>query len=207
MKLDNTVLKIEDLGAGSKNSSSNERTIRQLIKNSAKAPKYGQLLFRLVNYVEAKNIIELGTSLGMSTLYLANSRRYSNVYTLEGSKEIAKKAKDNFNKMQLKNIEVINGNFDNTLTPLLDKLQKVDFVFFDGNHKEKPTLHYFEKCLSKVHNNTVFVFDDIYWSEEMTSAWKVIKANKKVTMTIDVFEMGIVFFRKELPKQDLVINY
>lgn len=207
LKLDNTVLLIEDLGAGSKKNASNKRTVRQLIKNSAKAPKYGQLLFRLANYIEADNILELGTSLGMSTLYLANSRRYSKIYTLEGSEEIAKTAKDNFNKMKLKNIELIKGNFNKTLKPLLDKLTKVDFVFFDGNHKEKPTIEYFEKCLTKIHNNTIFVFDDIYWSEEMTRAWETIKSNNKVTTTIDIFEMGIVFFKAELPKQHLVINY
>lgn len=207
LKLDNTILQIEDFGAGSKTNTSNKRTVRQLIKTSAKAPKYGQLLFRLANYFEVENIIELGTSLGMSTLYLANSRRYADLYTLEGSAEIAKKAKDNFNKMQLNSIKIITGNFDDTLTPLLDKLEKIDFVFFDGNHKEEPTLQYFEKCLTKIHNNTIFVFDDIYWSKEMTSAWQTIKANKRVTITLDIFEMGIVFFRKELPKQDLIINY
>ena len=207
LKLDSTVLEIKDLGAGSKGNSSSKRSVSELIKNSAKAPKYGQLLFRLANYFEAENIIELGTSLGMSTLYLANSRRYSTIYSLEGSAEIAKKASENFSKMKLTNIKMIEGNFDDTLSPLLEKLEKVDFVFFDGNHKELPTLEYFENCLSKVHNNTIFVFDDIYWSEEMTSAWQKIKANKKVTTTIDVFEMGIVFFRKELPKQNLIINY
>ncbi len=207
LKLDNTILHIEDLGAGSKTNSSDKRTVRQIIKSSSKAPKYGQLLFRLANYFEVDNIIELGTSLGISTLYLANSRRYSKIYTLEGSKEIAKKAKANFKKMKLNNIEIITGNFDATLTPLLDKLEKIDFVFFDGNHKEKPTLQYFEKCLAKIHNNTIFVFDDIYWSQEMTNAWQTIKAHQKVTTTIDIFEMGIVFFKKELPKQNLIIKY
>lgn len=207
LKMNNKEVVIEDLGAGSKNSKSDKRTIRQIIKSSAKAPKYGQLLFRLANHFAANNIIELGTSLGISTSYLGKARKSSTIYTIEGATNIAKLAKQNFKKLKLKNIEVIEGNFDTTLQPLLNKIEKVDFVFFDGNHKEKATLNYFNQCLEKVHNNTIFVFDDIYWSEGMTSAWEIIKKSNRVTVTIDVFELGIVFFKKELPKQDFVIKY
>lgn len=207
LKMNNDEVVIDDLGAGSKNNNSNKRTVRQIIKSSAKVPKYGQLLFRLANHFAVENIIELGTSLGISTAYLGKSRKSSAIYTLEGAPNIAKLAKQNFKKLKLNNINVIEGNFDDTLQPLLDQLEKVDFVFFDGNHKEEATLNYFSQCLEKIHNNTIFVFDDIYWSEGMTTAWENIKKNNKVTVTIDVFELGIVFFRKELPKQDFVIKY
>jgi len=207
LKLDKTKIEVLDLGAGSKKNNDNKRSIRQIITQSAKAPKYGQLLFRLVNYLNCNIIVEIGTSLGMTTLYLANAKRYGKIYTLEGSPEIALKAKQNFKKLNLKNITLIEGDFNNTLPTLLQKLKQIDFVFFDGNHTQEATLNYFAKCLEKKHNNTVFVFDDIYWSEGMTAAWEKIKKHKEVTTTIDIFEMGIVFFRKELPKQDLVIKY
>ncbi len=207
LKMNNEEVVVEDLGAGSKNNNSNKRTVREIIKSSAKAPKYGQLLFRLANYFEVNNVIELGTSLGISTAYLGKARKTSSIYTLEGAPNIAKLAKQNFKKLKLSNIKIIEGNFDKTLPHLLNQLEKVDFVFFDGNHKEEATLNYFNQCIEKTHNNTIFVFDDIYWSEGMTTAWEKIKENDQVTVTIDVFEMGIVFFRKELPKQDFVIKY
>jgi predicted O-methyltransferase YrrM len=207
LKMNTTKVSIEDLGAGSKKNKTNERTVRQIITSSAKAPKYGQLLFRLANYLEINNAIELGTSLGISTAYIKKARKSAQVYTLEGAPNIVKLAEENFNLLKLKKLEVIEGNFDQTLQPLLDQLEKVDFVFFDGNHKEAATLNYFNQCLTKVHNDTVFVFDDIYWSEGMTNAWEIIKRNNQITLTIDVFELGIVFFKKDLSKQNLIINY
>lgn len=207
LKMNNEEVLVEDLGAGSKGNNSNKRTVRQIIKSSAKAPKYGQLLFRLANYFEVNNIIELGTSLGVSTAYLGKSRKSATIYTLEGASNIAKLARQNFNKLKLSNIQIVEGNFDTTLPTLLNNLEKIDLVFFDGNHKEEATLNYFNQCLENIHNNTIFVFDDIYWSEGMTSAWQSIKKNSKVTVTVDVFELGIVFFRKELPKQDFIIKY
>ena len=207
LKLNTSKVVIEDLGAGSKKSQSNERTVRQIITSSAKAPKYGQLLFRLANFLEINNAIELGTSLGISTAYIKKARKSAQVYTLEGAPAIVKLAKENFKLLKLKKLEVIEGNFDQTLQPLLDKLETIDFVFFDGNHREEATLNYFNQCLEKAHNDTVFIFDDIYWSEGMTNAWNTIKENDKVTLTIDVFELGIVFFKKDLSKENLIINY
>lgn len=207
LKMNTSKVIIEDLGAGSKNNKSNKRTVRQIIKSSAKAPKYGQLLFRLANYLEINNAIELGTSLGISTAYIKKARKSAQVYTLEGAKNVSKLAKENFKTLKLHKLEVVEGNFDHNLEPLLNKLTDIDFVFFDGNHREEATLNYFNQCLKKIHNNTVFVFDDIYWSEGMTRAWEKIKENNNVTLTIDVFELGVVFFKKEISKQNLVINY
>lgn len=207
LKLDNTKIEVKDLGAGSKKGNNNERSINQIVNSSAKAPKYGQLLFRLANYLEINNAIELGTSLGISTAYIKKARKNSPVYTLEGAPNIVKAAKKNFQILKLKNLEVIEGNFDQTLTPLLERIQTVDFVFFDGNHKHEATLNYFEQCLEKINNNTVFIFDDIYWSEGMTKAWKTIQKNNAVTTTIDIFEMGFVFFNPKLEKQNIIIKY
>lgn len=207
LKLNNTKIEVKDLGAGSKKGNQNERSINQIINSSAKAPKYGQLLFRLANYLEVNNAIELGTSLGISTAYIKKARKNAMVYTLEGAPNIVKVAKRNFQTLKLKKLEVIEGNFDQTLPDLLKRFSTVDFVFFDGNHKHEATLNYFEQCLEKVNNRTVFIFDDIYWSEGMTKAWKTIQKNDRVTTTIDIFEMGFVFFNPELSKQDLIIKY
>jgi len=198
---------IEDHGAGSKVNTSNKRKIKDIAKNTVKAPKYGQLLFRLVNHFKPDAILELGTSLGVSTLYLAGSNRKMKVTTVEGCQNTSKVAQINFDKIGFENIELINANFDHFLPDYLSKTKKLDFVFFDGNHQKEATINYFNWCLEKAHNKTIFVFDDIHWSQGMTEAWEEIKKHPKVTATIDLFFMGIVFFNSDLSKEDFVLRF
>ncbi len=203
----NQEINITDMGAGSTKGIKKARKVKEIALHSAKSAKYGQLLFRLVNHFQPKTILELGTSLGISTSYLASVNSESEIFTIEGSEEIAKIAKNNFQELELTNIRSISGNFDTELPILLDRIDTLDFVFFDGNHRKEPTLRYFEQCLSKATEKSVFVFDDIYWSKEMTEAWEEIKKNAAVSVSIDLFFIGIVFFRKEQAKQHFVIKF
>lgn len=139
----------------------------------------------------------MGTSLGISTLYQAKADGRARVITLEGCPEIAAVAQENFKRLKANNIELMTGNFSTTLPQALRKMQRIDYVFFDGNHRKTATLNYFHEALKYAHEGSVFVFDDIYWSQEMMEAWEEIKAHPQVTLTIDIFYMGIVFFRKE----------
>lgn len=191
------VLAIEDFGAGSTVTKSNERKVSDIARSSLKPKKFGQLMFRMVNYYQANNIIELGTSLGITTSYLASANLKGNVYTFEGAKQVSAIAKQNFNNLSLNNIQVIEGNFDETLQLQLNKMTSADFAFVDGNHRNKPTIRYFEQLLSKSNESSVFIFDDIHWSKEMEEAWKYIQRHSAVTLTIDLFFIGIVFFRRE----------
>ncbi len=200
-------IKITDLGAGSITQKSNFRKVKKIAQQSAKSANYGQLLFRLVNHFQPGTILELGTSLGISTAYLASANSKANIISIEGCPEIAKIASQNFEKLELKNIEQVVGNFDNVLPVILNKQKRLDFVFFDGNHHKEPTLNYFRQCLQNAHEGSVFVFDDINWSSEMREAWLEIKNNNQVTVTIDLFFIGIIFFRKEQAKQHFVIRY
>lgn len=202
------LLLIDDLGAGSAITASNNRTVSSIAKNAAKPAKYGQLLFRMVRFFQPQTIIELGTSLGITTIYLAKANPESSIITMEGAQAIAGVAKENFNQLAVKNIKQVPGNFDETLPPLLDKMEKVDFVFIDGNHRQEPTVQYFSWLLPKITNNSVLVFDDIHWSEEMENAWLTIQQHPAVTATIDLFFIGIVFFRKEFKqKEHFIIRY
>ncbi len=200
-------IEIEDYGAGSKINSSNKRKINDIAKHTLKAPKYGQLLFRLVNRFKPKTVLELGTSLGLSTMYLAGSSQKTNVITVEGCPNTAKVAQINFDKIGFDNIELVNQKFDNFLPNYLNKTDVLDFVFFDGNHQKEATLNYFNQCVEKVKFHTVFVFDDIHWSEGMTEAWEKIKQHPKVTTTIDLYMLGIVFFNTDLSKEDFVLKF
>ncbi len=194
---DKRLLEVTDLGAGSHTTSSKQRSVRSIARSAVTPSRYTQFLFSLVHYLKPKTVLEMGTSLGISTLYQAKADGRAQVITLEGCPEIAAVAQENFKRLKANNIELITGDFENTLPQALHKIQRVDYVFFDGNHRKIPTLNYFHEALKYAHEDSVFVFDDIYWSKEMMEAWEAIKAHPKVTLTIDIFYMGIVFFRKE----------
>jgi len=200
-------IKVTDFGAGSKVMKSNIRKIKDIAKNSAISEKFGEMLFKIIEYYKPQTIIELGTSLGIGTSYLALPNSKAKVYTIEGCPETAKQASKNFKELNIKNISQITGNINKELPNLLNNIKELDFVYFDGNHQKEATLNYFKQCLTKAHNNTIFYFDDIHWSQEMEDAWEEIKANKKVTLTIDLFFSGIVFFKKELSKEDFVVKF
>ena len=204
---DNTVLKVEDLGAGSVVSKTDLRTIASITKNAAKSKKIAQLLFRMVIYYQPFRVLELGTSMGITTSYLSLGNPYGKVTTMEGANEIAEVAKRNLRNLQIRNVEIIDGNFDDTLSSVVRGLSTVDFAFIDGNHRQEPTQRYFEQLLAKTNNDSILVFDDIHWSSEMEAAWETIKKDSAVTCTIDLFFIGIVFFRKEFKeKQHFVIR-
>jgi predicted O-methyltransferase YrrM len=200
-------ISVTDLGAGSKTEKGSERDIRRIAKNSSKQKKYGRLLFRIAKEFKPFEILELGTSLGLSTAYLALGNPKSNVVSVEGCPNISAKANHHLEKLGIKNYKLITGNFDEQLPVYLKTADQLDFVFFDGNHQKQPTINYFEQCLPKIVNDTVFVFDDIHWSKGMEDAWNEIKQNEKVSVSIDLFFMGIIFFKKDLQKQDFVIKF
>jgi predicted O-methyltransferase YrrM len=197
----------EDMGAGSKVHNSAKRKIKDIARYSLKDTKTAQLLFRLVNYFNPRQIVDLGTSLGITTLYLAAPNPNSTVYTFEGCKETLAVARRNFNQFGYTHIRPVAGNIDHSLPECIKKVSSLDFVFFDANHRLAPTLRYFTLCLTKAHTHSVFVFDDIYWSAEMAEAWRQIKAHPQVTLTIDLFRVGLVFFRKEQPKQHFKLRF
>jgi len=197
LKHDKKVLNIQDFGAGSLTTKSNKRTVKSIASTSLSSPSSCKILFRIVNHFKPDTIIEVGTSLGISTLYHHFAALNARLITLEGSDEIAKYAERNFERLEATCIELIRGNFDKTLSIALNKITKLDYLFLDGNHLIAPTLSYFEKCLEFAHEDSIFVIDDIYWSKEMTEAWQKIKDHPKVTLSIDLFFMGLVFFRKE----------
>ncbi|RUA29987.1 MAG: SAM-dependent methyltransferase [Bacteroidetes bacterium] len=200
-------IQFEDLGAGSKKRKTKTPTIKSLAKNSLKPKKYAKLIAQLAQYIEAKSIIELGTSLGTTALYISKLNPKSQIYTIEGSPEIGQIAKQQFNKLNAKNIELIVGNFDDQLQPLLEKIDTVDLIFIDGNHTQEATLRYFELALKYCHDKTLFIFDDIYWSEGMKQAWSTIKNHPKVSLSMDFFFLGVVSINPDFSKEEFLIRY
>ena len=197
-------LNIIDFGTGK---NQRKKLVSTIARTSVKPKKYAELLFRLVNKFSSENILEFGTSLGITTLYLSLPNKNNCIIILEGSPEIAEVARENFEKMKRSNIEIIVGEFDESLPKALSKFKQLDLVFFDGNHRKKPTLSYFNKCLNMATENSIFIFDDIHWSREMEAAWEEIKENTSVTLSIDLFQLGLVFFRKGVVKQHFTLRY
>ncbi|HLK27538.1 MAG TPA: class I SAM-dependent methyltransferase [Puia sp.] len=205
---DATLIEVEDFGAGSSLSKTNQRKVCDIAKHAAKNKKLAQLLFRIANYYQPKSIIELGTSLGISSSYLASANPESSLITIEGSPQIAEIAKNNFQSIGLKNIQSLTGNFDDVLTDVLKNNKTIDLAFIDGNHRKEPTIKYFNQLSEHSTTSSIFIFDDIHWSKEMEEAWGIIKSSVQVTLSIDLFFIGLVFFRKDFKaKQDFTIRF
>jgi predicted O-methyltransferase YrrM len=205
--VDNRMITITDLGAGSLLNNNKQKRVGDIAANALKQPKLAQLLYRLAAHFKPRNIIELGTCLGITTLYLQKAAPDARVYTLEGCPQTAGVANETFKQANLNAVELITGNFDDNLPVVINNLNQLDFVFVDGNHQKDATLKYFEWCLPKVHEDTLLIFDDIYWSEGMKEAWAQIKAHPQVTVTVDLFWIGLVFFKSGRVKEDFLIRY
>ena len=195
------VLKVEDLGAGSKKFRSAGRKVSDIIKFGISTGKQAELIYRLVNFLRPVNCIEMGTSIGLTTMYMCLANTENRVYTLEGSVALGEFASALWKRNKIDNCKMIKGNFDDTLPELLNEIKELGLVYIDGNHTYSATKRYFDEFAKRSNNNTVVILDDIYWSEEMTKAWEEIKSNPKVTCTLDLFDLGIVFFRKEFKEK------
>ena len=198
-------IKVTDFGAGSRVFKSDKRNVSAIAKTAGISIKRAYLLAGIMNYFKAQKSLEIGTSLGIATAAMSLGYPQSNIITLEGCEATAKVAKDNLQKFDLNNIELIVGEFKNTLPNVL-KDNSFQLFFFDGNHQKLATIEYFNQCLQSKQNDSIFIFDDIHWNIEMEEAWGYIINHKEVTISIDTYQWGIVFFRKEQLKEHYIIR-
>jgi len=199
-----TFLEITDFGKGSKYFKNNKRKISDIAKYSGIPSVKAKLLIKIIDYFKPKSILELGTSLGLSTLILSNINK-AKVVTIEGCKNTLNIAKKQLSLLNLNSITYYNNQFDNILPKITSKCN-FDLIYFDGNHKKNATINYFKQCLSCVNNKTIFIFDDIYLSKEIQESWQEIIKFKQVTLSIDTYYYGLIFFRKEQPRQHFLIR-
>lgn len=207
-------IEVTDFGAGSKVFKSNTRAINQIAKNAGISKRRAELLFRIVRYLQPRSVLEIGTSLGLATIALGAGCPEDTIVSLEGCEATAEVAKKQLNHFGLKSrdVAVVVTPFETHLKTIYEAAAANTFcpvynlIYFDGNHTKEATLRYFEWLLPTVENDTLWIFDDIHWSAEMEEAWEVIKQHPKVTVTIDTFQWGLVFFRHEQPKEHFVIR-
>ncbi|WP_243846510.1 O-methyltransferase [Wenyingzhuangia heitensis] len=205
LKNNTNFIEITDLGSGSRVFKNNHRKISDIAKNAGVSKKYAQLLNRIVGYLDCKNILELGTSLGMGTFSILANHPKIKVTSIEGCSKTLAVAQEQLMNYNLQ-LNLVQGDFNKILPKVIDA-NTYDLVFFDGNHQKEATLIYFKQCLKAKHNNSVFIFDDIYWSEGMKEAWQEIKKHPEVTATVDLFQWGLVFFRTEQNKEHFKIRF
>jgi len=199
-------IEVSDFGAGSRVFKSNTRAINQIAKNAGISSKRAKLLFRIVNYFQPKNLLEIGTSLGLATSALSLGTKKGKIITLEGCPNTLNECQFQLQKFNFNNVMAINTEFSNYLNNYQLSIVNDHLIYFDGNHSKKATLEYFELLLPTITNDSVWIFDDIHWSAAMEDAWEIIKKHPKVTVTIDTFQWGIVFFRREQKKEHFVIR-
>ncbi|WP_353777946.1 class I SAM-dependent methyltransferase [Winogradskyella sp. 3972H.M.0a.05] len=195
---------VTDLGEGSKAFKTSTRIVQNIAKTSASLDKSMYLMYRLHNYFKPNNVLELGTSLGVATHAMALGNPESSITTIEGCPNTSKFTESSLSSEGVKNVIFLDGHFKNVIPTLSE--DTFDIIFFDGHHNKEATLEYFEALLPKAHNNTLFIFDDIYWSKGMTEAWETIKQHPEVTVTVDTFFWGLVFFRTEQAKEHFKIR-
>ena len=201
-------IEVEDLGAGSGSIKTSKRVVADMARSSLKPAKYAQLMYRMVKHYQPKIIVELGTSFGITTSYLASGNAEAKIYTIEGAASIADIARETFRKLELKNIELTEGDFGHVLPSVLTRTGKIDLAFIDGNHKKIPTLEYFHQLVNLSTPSTIIIFDDIHWSMEMEEAWTAIQQDPAITLSIDLFFIGIVFFNPDINhKQHFTIRF
>jgi len=197
-------IEVTDLGVGSHILKHKTRVISDMAKNAGSTLPRTKLLFRLVRYFNPKNILELGTSLGIASHAMSLGVPEATITSIEGCPNISKFTTDNLKQNDITNVNIINGAFDEALNKL--ELNSYDLIYIDGNHQKEATINYFEKLLPTANNDTIFIFDDIYWSKGMTEAWNTIIQHPEVTVSIDTFFWGLIFFRKEQAKEHFSVR-
>jgi predicted O-methyltransferase YrrM len=204
LKSNDNILNVLDLGAGSKNTNNSKRSIKSIAKNAGISQKFGQLLSLLIQEFECETVIELGTSLGIGSSYLALNKT-AQVFTVEGCPNISGFTQDNLKGYA--NLSFFVGEFSSQLNDVLKLSGKPDLVYIDGNHTYKGTIDYFNFFIKNANSNAILVFDDIHWSSGMEKAWTEIIQTNEVRLSLDLFRMGIVFLDKRIDKEHVVLSF
>ncbi len=206
LRKDYTGIEVDDLGAGSRVNNNRQIKVSKILKVSTTPLHKSAMLQRLVDFMNYKSILELGTNLGVTTSVLASAKAKPKLVSIEGAPELADLAVKNLEKLNLK-AEIMVGSFEDTLDLALGQFEKLDMAYIDGNHRRDATLAYFDAIKEKMHNDSVLIIGDIHWSDGMEEAWELVKAKPEVRVTIDLFDMGLVFFRKEMTPEHYTIYY
>ena len=198
LRKDQSSIDFNDFGSGTRSFSNQKKTISSIATNSLSLPYQCRVMSRMCTHFKPGCILELGTSLGISSSYLAAGNAAGEIWSLEGDPNCIRVANEVFKKLDLNNINTILGQFNETLEPVLSSINKIDLVFMDGHHNKEATMSYYDQIKIYCHNKTIIIVDDIYWSKGMQNAWKQLISSQDVTLSIDLFFCGVLFFRNDI---------
>lgn len=199
---------IEDWGAGYGGVSipKIEKKLSEVVKGSARSRREGELLFRIVKHYKPKTILEFGTNLGFSSLFMAKGAPQTQLFSVEGSGVLAEKARANHAAFQ-SHPQIYASTFEEFIEQEIEKLPTIDLFFLDGNHRKEPTLRYIEAILPKMEPNGIIILDDIRWSAEMEEAWNQLLNHPQLNVTLDLFSMGICFVNRPQAREHFKLRY
>lgn len=203
---DQTSIRITDLGTGSLQGNDKLTTLGNLAQKSHN-PQVSRLLFNLARAYRPKNILELGTNLGLSTLHMAAGAPQAAITSLEGCPKLCEYARRHFEQLGASTVQILPGPIEENLKPFLSASAPLDMIFLDANHRYQPTMNYFNHCLERVHDGSVVIVDDIHWSEEMSRAWRDIRCHQKISISVDLFKVGLLFFDQKLKRNHYILQY
>jgi len=198
------MLPISDLGAGS---GKEIRSIKKLVKNTAIPAKKGRLLARIARHLKFKHLIELGTGTGISCLYMGLACPVLKIQTCEGSFSIADLARENIRKLGATNIEVYNQSFRKWLPGVMEESGEELLVFLDGDHRGERMLEYAGMLIDSGDSKKVLVLDDIHWSVDMNRAWKKLVKLDEISLSLELYNTGIVFIHYTIQKEHFIVNF
>jgi predicted O-methyltransferase YrrM len=93
--------------------------------------------------------------------------------------------------LKLENITWQEGNIDRTLFNYTR--EQIDVAYVDANHTYEATLNYVNYLLPRMVEKGIIIIDDIHYSEPMERAWNALKADERVTTSMDLYHIGLLF--------------
>jgi len=197
---DHQIVPGDVFGAGSRFRKKKANRLSYITRRGLSRSKYSVLLLSLINYFKCRIVLELGTSIGLNTLYLSKGKFVEKVITFEGNRHLAEIAQSHFESIPDIQIDLVIGNIDHTFKKWLEQNKRIDFVFLDANHTAEATARYVELAITWLVRPFILVIDDIYWSAGMTKAWNQICSYPQRKLCLDFFQMGILIFDEEGPE-------
>jgi len=202
--LDNSNVTGDDFGAGSKVKHASR--ISSIARHGISSRKDSIFLHEIANIAKSEICIELGTSLGIATSYLANSKSVSRIYSFEGNEVLVKNAKKLFKKLNIDKVQLMQGNIDDELPAFLETIDTFDLVIIDANHTRNALINYYQLLKSKINPSGIIVIDDIRWSTGMYAGWRNIIQRQEVSISMEFLNKGLLFFEKGIQKQHYVLT-
>jgi predicted O-methyltransferase YrrM len=199
------ILNLQEFGAARKRDYAIK--IGDYLNRTAITNKYGRLLHNLVAYYQVEHVIETGTALGISTSWMALSNPNCKISSIEGNKKLCDVSNEMFIRFSITNTQVYCGLVEDVLPELAKNMKCKTLLFIDAHHTGAATMRYFAMIKSYVKDDTIVVFDDINYSAEMNDAWKNIICDERVTLSLNLYRIGVIFFNPSLSKQAFSLYY